>query len=48
MINKILYILPGDPLYVSGGQPKCFDPELMDESFEKDGYGIRVLFVAFF
>nr|XP_009589059.2 RNA pseudouridine synthase 5 isoform X4 [Nicotiana tomentosiformis] len=29
--------LIGDPLYVSGGQPKCFDPELMDESFEKDG-----------
>ncbi|XP_047257775.1 RNA pseudouridine synthase 5 isoform X2 [Capsicum annuum] len=28
--------LIGDPLYVSGGQPKCFHP-VMSESFEKDG-----------
>lgn len=30
--------LPGDPLYVGGGQPKCFDPEIIDENFAKDGY----------
>jgi len=42
----IIVILPGDPLYVSGGQPKCFHPELMDESFEKDGYEIGLLFVG--
>ncbi|CAI9767472.1 unnamed protein product [Fraxinus pennsylvanica] len=27
----------GDPLYVAGGQPKCFDPEVMDESFAHVG-----------
>ncbi|XP_049382533.1 RNA pseudouridine synthase 5 isoform X3 [Solanum stenotomum] len=36
-LSFIGYPLIGDPLYVSGGQPKCFHPELMDESFEKDG-----------
>ncbi|XP_059456863.1 RNA pseudouridine synthase 5 isoform X1 [Corylus avellana] len=30
-------LLAGDPLYVSGGQPKCFDPEFIDESFATDG-----------
>lgn len=29
--------LLGDPLYASGGLPNCSDPELMDESFAKDG-----------
>ncbi|KAG5621047.1 hypothetical protein H5410_006265 [Solanum commersonii] len=37
-LSFIGYPLIGDPLYVSGGQPKCFHPELMDESFEKDGW----------
>ncbi|KAL3344382.1 hypothetical protein AABB24_023693 [Solanum stoloniferum] len=36
-LSFIGFPLIGDPLYVSGGQPKCFHPELMDESFEEDG-----------
>ncbi|KAE9465323.1 hypothetical protein C3L33_02769, partial [Rhododendron williamsianum] len=30
--------MAGDPLYVSGGQPNCFDPEFGNESFAHDGY----------
>ncbi|KAG7565390.1 Pseudouridine synthase catalytic domain superfamily [Arabidopsis suecica] len=31
--------LVGDPLYVAGGQPKCFDPDLVDDdaAFAEDG-----------
>ncbi|KAL4621402.1 hypothetical protein ACB092_06G224800 [Castanea dentata] len=29
--------LLGDPLYVGGGQPMCFDPEFVDGSFAQDG-----------
>ncbi|XP_048494937.1 RNA pseudouridine synthase 5 isoform X3 [Beta vulgaris subsp. vulgaris] len=29
--------LLGDPLYVAGGQPECFDPELIQEDFAEDG-----------
>lgn len=29
--------LLGDPLYIAGGQPKCFDPESADESYDQDG-----------
>jgi hypothetical protein len=36
----------GDPLYVAGGQPKCFDPDLVDDAaaFAEDGYKIRSSF----
>lgn len=30
--------IAGDPLYVAGGQPNCFDPEFENESFAHDGY----------
>ncbi|XP_059628271.1 RNA pseudouridine synthase 5 isoform X2 [Cornus florida] len=36
-LSFIGHPLIGDPLYVSGGQPKCSDPELIDESFAQDG-----------
>lgn len=36
-LRVIVCRLAGDPLYVSGGQPKCFDPEFIDESFATDG-----------
>jgi 23S rRNA-/tRNA-specific pseudouridylate synthase len=38
--------LVGDPLYVAGGQPKCFDPDLVDDAaaFAEDGYKIRSSF----
>ncbi|KAK9265755.1 hypothetical protein L1049_011195 [Liquidambar formosana] len=29
--------LLGDPLYVTGGQPKCIDSEILDGSFAQDG-----------
>ncbi|XVF23664.1 hypothetical protein REPUB_Repub13aG0058800 [Reevesia pubescens] len=29
--------LLGDPLYVAGGQPRCFDSEFVDESYAQDG-----------
>ncbi|KAK4578875.1 hypothetical protein RGQ29_028804 [Quercus rubra] len=29
--------LLGDPLYVGGGRPMCFDPEFVDGSFAQDG-----------
>ncbi|KAF5467147.1 hypothetical protein F2P56_017003 [Juglans regia] len=36
-LSFIGHPLLGDPLYVDGGQPKCFDPEIIDENFAKDG-----------
>ncbi|KAK2979273.1 hypothetical protein RJ640_021973, partial [Escallonia rubra] len=36
-LSFIGHPLIGDPLYVTGGQPKCFDPESLDESFAHDG-----------
>ncbi|GMP22708.1 hypothetical protein CsSME_00000610 [Camellia sinensis var. sinensis] len=36
-LSFIGHPLMGDPLYVTGGQPKCFDPEVGDESFAQDG-----------
>ncbi|XAR52385.1 tRNA pseudouridine(32) synthase [Bertholletia excelsa] len=32
-------LIAGDPLYVTGGQPKCFDPDVGGESFAEDGFG---------
>ncbi|ESQ45273.1 hypothetical protein EUTSA_v10010446mg [Eutrema salsugineum] len=29
--------LVGDPLYVAGGKPKCFDPDAVDSAFAEDG-----------
>ncbi|KAF7148684.1 hypothetical protein RHSIM_Rhsim03G0124600 [Rhododendron simsii] len=37
-LSFIGHTLIGDPLYVSGGQPNCFDPEFGNESFDHDGY----------
>lgn len=32
----------GDPLYAVGGQPKCFDPDVVDAAtFAEDGYKLR-------
>jgi len=28
----------GDPLYVAEGQPKCFDPDIVDATPAEDGY----------
>ncbi|XP_058204702.1 RNA pseudouridine synthase 5 isoform X5 [Rhododendron vialii] len=36
-LSFIGHPLIGDPLYVSGGQPNCFDPEFGNESFAHDG-----------
>ncbi|XP_027161862.1 RNA pseudouridine synthase 5 isoform X2 [Coffea eugenioides] len=36
-LSFIGHPLLGDPLYVAGGQPSCFDPEFIDESFAQDG-----------
>uniref|UniRef100_A0A5B6YLC7 Putative RNA pseudouridine synthase 5 isoform X1 n=1 Tax=Davidia involucrata TaxID=16924 RepID=A0A5B6YLC7_DAVIN len=36
-LSFIGHPLIGDPLYITGGQPKCFDPEFIDESFAQDG-----------
>ncbi|KAK3018728.1 hypothetical protein RJ639_003923, partial [Escallonia herrerae] len=36
-LSFIGHPLIGDPLYVTGGQPKCFDSESLDESFAHDG-----------
>ncbi|MBA0868354.1 hypothetical protein Goshw_012241 [Gossypium schwendimanii] len=36
-LSFIGHPLLGDPLYIAGGQPRCFDPELVDESFAQDG-----------
>ncbi|CAK9152240.1 unnamed protein product [Ilex paraguariensis] len=47
-LSFIGHPLIGDPLYVTGGQPKCFDPEFVDESFAQDGYKIVVLIFGFF
>ncbi|KAL7109443.1 hypothetical protein ACP275_06G175400 [Erythranthe tilingii] len=30
-------LIVGDPLYITGGQPKCSDHELVDQSFAQDG-----------
>lgn len=38
----------GDPLYVTGGQPHCFDPESVEESFAQDGYRLRLLYCISF
>lgn len=29
----------GDPLYVTGGQPKCFGSDSVEDNFAPDGYG---------
>lgn len=35
----------GDPLYAVGGQPKCFDPDVVDAApFAEDGYKLRSLY----
>ena len=34
----------GDPLYISGGQPRWFDSEFVDESYAQDGYDIYIYF----
>ncbi|XP_057476775.1 RNA pseudouridine synthase 5 [Actinidia eriantha] len=36
-LSFIGHPLIGDPLYVTGGRPKCFDPEVGDGSFAQDG-----------
>ncbi|XP_022890113.1 RNA pseudouridine synthase 5 isoform X2 [Olea europaea var. sylvestris] len=36
-LSFIGHPLIGDPLYVAGGQPKCFDPHVTDESLAHDG-----------
>ncbi|XP_028126953.1 RNA pseudouridine synthase 5 isoform X2 [Camellia sinensis] len=36
-LSFIGHPLMGDPLYVTGGQPKCLDAEVGDESFAQDG-----------
>ncbi|XP_071930342.1 RNA pseudouridine synthase 5 isoform X1 [Coffea arabica] len=36
-LSFIGHPLLGDPLYVAGGQPSCFDPEFIDEGFAQDG-----------
>ncbi|XP_058749759.1 RNA pseudouridine synthase 5-like [Vicia villosa] len=36
-LSFIGHPLLGDPLYTVGGQPKCLDFDLVDESFAKDG-----------
>ncbi|XP_057979546.1 RNA pseudouridine synthase 5 isoform X2 [Malania oleifera] len=36
-LSFIGHPLLGDPLYVTGGQPKCCDSEFVDESFAQDG-----------
>ncbi|GKV34112.1 hypothetical protein SLEP1_g42528 [Rubroshorea leprosula] len=36
-LSFIGHPLFGDPLYIAGGQPRSFDSELVDESFEQDG-----------
>ncbi|KAK9684016.1 hypothetical protein RND81_10G180600 [Saponaria officinalis] len=36
-LSYIGHPLLGDPLYVAGGQPKCSDLELADESYAEDG-----------
>jgi len=36
-LSFIGHPLIGDPLYVAGGQPNCFDPEFENESFAHDG-----------
>ncbi|XP_056697252.1 RNA pseudouridine synthase 5 [Spinacia oleracea] len=36
-LSLIGYPLLGDPLYVAGGQPECFDSELVEEEFAEDG-----------
>ncbi|XP_019198572.1 PREDICTED: RNA pseudouridine synthase 5 [Ipomoea nil] len=36
-LSFIGHPLIGDPLYIDGGQPMCFDPDLIDESFAQDG-----------
>lgn len=36
-LSFIGHPLIGDPLYVTGGQPKCFDPGSLEESIAQDG-----------
>ncbi|GAV67694.1 PseudoU_synth_2 domain-containing protein [Cephalotus follicularis] len=36
-LSFIGHPLSGDPLYVAGGQPKCFDAEFADKSIAQDG-----------
>ncbi|CAH9055112.1 unnamed protein product [Cuscuta epithymum] len=36
-LSSIGHPLIGDPLYTDGGQPRCFDPDLLDETFAEDG-----------
>ncbi|VFQ83613.1 unnamed protein product [Cuscuta campestris] len=36
-LSSIGHPLIGDPLYIDGGQPRCFDPDLFDENFAQDG-----------
>ncbi|EXB80105.1 RNA pseudourine synthase 5 [Morus notabilis] len=36
-LSFIGHPLLGDPLYVVGGRPRCFDPEFVDGSFAQDG-----------
>ncbi|GAB4854921.1 hypothetical protein Ancab_023510 [Ancistrocladus abbreviatus] len=36
-LSFIGHPLLGDPLYVTGGQPECFNSDLVDESFADDG-----------
>ncbi|XVE99348.1 hypothetical protein REPUB_Repub03eG0190500 [Reevesia pubescens] len=36
-LSYIGHPLLGDPLYIAGGQPRCFDSEFVDESYAQDG-----------
>ncbi|KAE8689582.1 RNA pseudouridine synthase 5 [Hibiscus syriacus] len=36
-LSFIGHPLLGDPLYIAGGQPRCFDSEIVDESYAQDG-----------
>lgn len=36
-LSLIGYPLLGDPLYVAGGQPECFNSELVEADFAEDG-----------
>ncbi|PWA83788.1 pseudouridine synthase family protein [Artemisia annua] len=31
------FLVVGDPLYVTGGKPQCYVPEIADETFAEDG-----------
>ncbi|KAK6228154.1 hypothetical protein SCA6_000494 [Theobroma cacao] len=36
-LSFIGHPLLGDPLYIAGGQPRCFDSEFVDENYAQDG-----------